>query len=246
VGASLQAALSLAVSTIPDKTPLCARAVEHDINRLGNSTSWRHKFSVAVTGSCGGLFGVVGLAAELPITTTIMFRSIASIAKEYGEDLREPGTRLQCLSVFSFGSGDREGSLECAYLTTRLGLQATLAQATKMLSLLTADELTSMVQKGTVPVVVNLLARIAAQFNVAVTQKTLLQALPLLGSASGALINIALVDHFNRVARFHFGIRRLERKYGLEPVQSIYRDLARQIRQQQTARRLTLQPSPDA
>jgi hypothetical protein len=125
-----------------------------------------------------------------------------------------------------------------------LGLQASLTQATKVLSLVTADELTAMIQKGTAPAIVNLIARIAAQFNITVTQKTLVQALPLIGSATGALINVALVDHFNRVARFHFGIRRLERKYGLEPVQAIYRDLARQVRQQDTTRRLTLRTNP--
>jgi len=113
-----------------------------------------------------------------------------------------------------------------------------------VLTVVTADELTGMIQKGTAPALLNLLSHIAAQFNVAVTQKTLAQALPLVGSATGAIINVALIDHFNRVAKFHFGIRRLERKYGLEPIQLIYQHAARQVKQQATARRLTLRPSP--
>jgi hypothetical protein len=32
------------------------------------------------------------------------------------------------------------------------------------------------------------------------------------------------MDHFNRVARFHFGIRSLERKHGIDVVQAAYRD----------------------
>jgi len=244
VGSSLRTALKFAVATIPEKLPATDEELDADINSLAKRISLKHKLTVAFTGGVGGMFGGFGLAAELPITTTIMFRSIASIAQRYGEDLRDPASRLQCLSVFSFGSGGRSSTAECAYLATRLSMQASLAQATRVLTVVTADELTGMIQKGTAPALLNLLSHIAAQFNVAVTQKTLAQALPLVGSATGAIINVALIDHFNRVAKFHFGIRRLERKYGLEPVQLIYQDAARQVKQDATARRLTLRPSP--
>jgi hypothetical protein len=39
---------------------------------------------------------------------------------------------------------------------------------------------------------------------------------------TGAAINAAFLDHFNRVARYHFGIRRLERIYGVDVVQGAY------------------------
>jgi hypothetical protein len=40
------------------------------------------------------------------------------------------------------------------------------------------------------------------------------------------------INHFNQVARFHFGIRRLERKYGEEQVQTLFREEALAIKQE--------------
>jgi len=40
-----------------------------------------------MTGFTGGLFGAVSLPIELPLTTTLMLRSIADIAGHHGEDL---------------------------------------------------------------------------------------------------------------------------------------------------------------
>jgi hypothetical protein len=42
---------------------------------------------VATTGGVGGLFGLPALAIELPISTTIMLRSIADIARSEDEDI---------------------------------------------------------------------------------------------------------------------------------------------------------------
>ncbi|MGA3246816.1 MAG: EcsC family protein, partial [Paraburkholderia sp.] len=46
-----------------------------------------HKFAVAATGAAGGAFGLFALPVELPVTTTLMFRSICDIARSEGEDL---------------------------------------------------------------------------------------------------------------------------------------------------------------
>jgi hypothetical protein len=46
------------------------------------------------------------------------------------------------------------------------------------------------------------------------------------------------MDHFNRIARFHFGIRKLERKYGADCVQSLYRDAVRIERESGSIRQL--------
>ena len=40
---------------------------------------------------------------ELPLSTTIMLRSIARIAQSEGEDLEDPATALACLQVFALG-----------------------------------------------------------------------------------------------------------------------------------------------
>lgn len=46
-----------------------------------------HKVAVGVSGAAGGTFGLAALAVELPVSTTIMLRSIADIARSQGEDL---------------------------------------------------------------------------------------------------------------------------------------------------------------
>jgi len=46
-----------------------------------------------------------------------------------------------------------------------------------------------------------------------VSEKVAAQAIPLIGAAGGALINTIFIDHFQNMARGHFIIRRLERRY---------------------------------
>src|SRR6201996_8752817 len=62
-----------------------------------------HKFAVATTGAAGGAFGLFALPVELPVTTTLMFRSICDIARSEGEDLTSIETQLQCLTVLGMG-----------------------------------------------------------------------------------------------------------------------------------------------
>jgi hypothetical protein len=66
-------------------------------------------------------------------------------------------------------------------------------------------------------VLVRLIAQIASRFGVVVTQKLAAQAVPLVGALGGAFI-----DHFQEVARAHFVIRRLERRYGKDAVRAAY------------------------
>jgi hypothetical protein len=55
-----------------------------------------------------------------------------------------------------------------------------------------------------------------------VSEKTAAQAIPAIGAAGGALINALFIDHFQDMARGHFIVRRLERKYGKEIIKAKY------------------------
>ena len=61
-----------------------------DKDDQGSSSNWWHKLAVVATGAGGGAFGLPALAIELPVSTTIMLRSIADIARSEGEDLALP------------------------------------------------------------------------------------------------------------------------------------------------------------
>jgi hypothetical protein len=58
-----------------------------------------HKSLAVLAGAAGGAFGISSLPVELPLSTTIMLRSIADIARSEGEDLSDPKTA----QVFALG-----------------------------------------------------------------------------------------------------------------------------------------------
>jgi hypothetical protein len=72
------------------------------------------------------------------------------------------------------------------------------------------------------PVLVRLIGTIASRFGVTVSQKAAASAVPVIGAAGGALINSIFMDHFQNMARGHFIIRSLERKYGTKIIQLQY------------------------
>ncbi len=188
--------------------------------------SRRHTALAAGSGAVGGFFGLAGAAVEIPLTTTLMLRSIARIAADSGASLDDAETRLQCLLVFSLGSKPLE-AMDSAYLTTRVGLAMALSKASQWLTRATLQEAAAAAAKGTAPALARLVSMIAQRFETVVGQKLALQSLPLIGAATGALLNAAFTAHFNHLARYHFGILRLERMHGVETVQAVYREACR-------------------
>jgi EcsC protein family len=75
-------------------------------------------------------------------------------------------------------------------------------------------------------VLVRLLTQIASRFGVVVTQKFAAQAVPIVGALGGAAVNYAFIDHFQEIARGHFTVRRLERRYGKGAVRAAYEKLS--------------------
>ncbi len=182
------------------------------------STDVFHKVLVTATGAGGGLFGMPALAIELPISTTIMLRSIADVARSEGERITAPDTRLACLQVFALGGRTRhDDAAESAYFAIRAALARGLADAAQLM----AER--GLAQEGA-PAIVRFIVQVAARYGVVVSEKTAAQALPLVGAAGGAVVNALFMDHFQDVARGHFIVRRLERFYDPEDVRRAYVD----------------------
>lgn len=188
---------------------------------------FKHNMAAGLAGALSGTFGIKALALELPVTTTIMMRDIAGVALSCGEDPTDESVKLQCMAVFSIGGmemdGQRKSAMESSYYTSRVALANLIREATVYASRVTAEQLARDVATGASPALVRLVAEVAKRFNIVVSQKLVAQAVPAIGAAGGALVNVAFNAHFDRVARYHFGIRALERKYGLEVVQAAYR-----------------------
>jgi hypothetical protein len=196
------------------------RALEVAISSLGPSDTAPpdqfHKAMAGLTGGIGGFFGIGALVLELPVSTTIMLRSIAEIARREGEDLSETESRLACLEVFALGGRSSEDdSAETAYFTTRAALAQAIREAAQF-----------MASRGLsghgAPAVLRLLGQIASRFGIVVSEKAALQAAPVIGAIGGSTINVLFTDHFQNVAHGHFTIRRLERIYGVDAVRRRY------------------------
>ena len=193
-----------------------------------------HKVAATLSGVTGGLFGAPALFAELPVTTVIIMRSIADIARSKGENLSDPAAQLACLEVFALGSGGRydasdivseDGQVEEKYIrATYFVARSAMAQQVTA----AAQILTKGTTSGNATALTRLISQIASRFGVAVSEKAAAQAVPIVGAIGGGLINALFMDHFQNTAEAHFCVRRLERTYGTEAVRSEYERLADQ------------------
>lgn len=186
-----------------------------DVPGESASNRW-HKLGVAVSGGVGGFFGLAALAVELPISTSIMLRSIADIARSEGESISSMDTKLACMEVFALGGTTRaDDASEGGYYAVRAALAKSIADASEFLVTKTLTE------EGA-PVLIKFITVIAERFGIQVTEKAAAQAIPAIGAAGGAIINTLFMDHYQDMAKGHFIIRRLERKYGKALIEETY------------------------
>ncbi len=198
------------------------------------STPWKltHKVAATISGVTGGLFGAPALFAEIPVTTIIILRSIADIARSKGENLSDPAVQLACLEVFALGSGGKQEALtvvsdkaqaEEEYIrATYFVARAAMAQQVTA----AAEILTRGSASGSSSALTRLISRIASRFGIAISEKAAAQAVPIVGAIGGGLINALFMDHFQNTAEAHFCVRQLERVYGTEAVRKEYERLA--------------------
>lgn len=205
VESSLRRAMEVAVRSLP------AESGKEPRNRL-------HKLLAGGSGAVGGFFGPAGLAAELPVTTTLMLRSIADVARCEGENLDSLEARLACVEVFALGGRSSEDdAAEAGYYGLRIALSMHLSNVLK--------------SGGTslgVPFANAFLRSVAARYGVVVSHKAAAQLVPVAGAVTGATLNLLFLDHFQDMAQGHFTVRRLERKYGRSQVREAYERLSRE------------------
>ncbi len=203
---SLRKALEFAVMTMDDRP-------------RASSWSFLHKMLAATSGAVGGAFGLPALTVELPVSTIIMLRSIADIARSEGEKIKTLEAKLACLEVFALGGkSPGDDSTETGYFVMRAAFARELSEAAKYIAK------KGLAEEGA-PAIARFINKIASRFGVNVSEKIAAQAVPLIGAAGGALINTIFIDHFQDMARGHFIVRRLERVYGTDEVKRQYEKL---------------------
>lgn len=190
-------------------------------------TDRKYKIYTGMSGAAGGLGGLFTAPIELPVTTGIMFRSIAHIASCFGEDVHRSETHLECLSIFSLGGANdyihqKDQSLESTYYTSRIGMTMMSREFGNMIAQLGEQSLADLLQKSAGSVLMKILESVVSKFGVVLSEKLAVMALPIVSVGSAALINVAFTDYFNQAAIYHFGIRHLERKYGEKTIRELY------------------------
>ncbi len=182
-----------------------------------------HKLSVGATGAAGGFFGLPSLIIELPLTTGIMLRSIADIARSHGENLETNESKLACLEVFALGGKAKsDDTAESSYYIIR----GALANEVKTAAEYIARRITKKgLQEKAAPALINLIQKIAGYFGRQVSEEVMAKMIPGIGALFGGAINMLFIDHFQDMAEGHFTVRKLERKYGADEVKKMYDSL---------------------
>lgn len=190
-------------------------------DRVATSRNLIHKLAMATTGGVGGAFGWASLPVELPISTTIMLRSIADVARSQGEDLKHPEARLACIEVFALGSHSKKDGSDASYLAIRAMLAQRVSEAAQYVA-----------KKGTIdsgsPALTRFIGKVAERFSITVTDKAAAVMAPAIGAVGGAIVNTYFTGFYQEMALGHFIMRRLERKLGGEAVTEAYAQLAKQ------------------
>jgi len=194
-------------------------------------SNFGYKALVGITGLGSGFVGSTNpvgatiFASELLLSTRYMLRSIMDIARSEGEDIYKPETQLACLQVFAL-SGDFEGanSTDTSYYGTRLAMATAMKGATSYLTKYGVSGLGKLMMTTGNPIM-QMIGLIATRLTIQISEKFISQAVPVIGAAGGGALNYVFMDHFQQMAKSHFVIRRLERKYGLPMVKSYYNEL---------------------
>ncbi|EJA7640459.1 EcsC family protein, partial [Escherichia coli] len=184
-----------------------------------------NKFFAAVSGAVGGTFGFSALAIELPLSTTIMLRSVADIARSEGFDLDKVETKQACLEVFALGGPsendnavdtayENDDAVDTAYYATRSFTAEAMQILSKELSEIATKKVSVNAAMNLTPTqtgkwLATLIEKVATRFGIVITEKTAAQVVPVIGAFAGATLNIMFTDYYQDMARGHFIIKRL-------------------------------------
>ncbi|GAB0112870.1 EcsC family protein [Acidisoma sp. C75] len=181
------------------------------------SAGRRHKLVSTMSGVATGFMGLPGMVVDIPLTTGLMLRSIAGIARSLGEDPMTEEGRRACLEVFAL-SEHRDGfEGQAGYWAARAALSRFGVEA--------------------------LLRQVAGTLGVAFTQRFLARLVPMVGAAAGGTLNYTFMDYYQKMARMHFILRRMERSYDRGQVSAC---MDRLVEQERARRRPSPRPAAPA
>lgn len=168
------------------------------------SAGRRHRLVSTLSGAATGFMGLPGMVVDIPLTTGLMLRSIAGIARSLGEDPMTEEGRRACLEVFAL-SEHRDGfEGQAGYWAARAALSRFGVEG--------------------------LMRQVAGALGIAFSQRFLSRLVPVVGAAAGGTLNYSFMGYYQQMARMHFILRRMERSYDRAQVSACMDRLVEQER----------------
>ncbi|MFW2542472.1 EcsC family protein [Primorskyibacter sp. 2E107] len=150
---------------------------------------WVNTATTTMVGVVGGLGGLTTALAELPLTVTMLMRSVQAVAAEHGFDPDEEQTRKDALLVFAAAGPMVQGKTpDLTFLSSRVTLTG-------------------------VNVYVGI-GLIAPRLAVVLGRKLAAQTIPVIGAATAAATNYSYSGYYHEMAQVVFGLRRLADQTG--------------------------------
>ncbi|MCU9847205.1 EcsC family protein [Defluviimonas sp. WL0024] len=172
---------------------------------LPDTGNWGHRAAVATGGALGGVGGLGTALVELPATIALFFGAMQKVAGQYGFDPASAETRAVCIEVFGAGGPLAEDDgVNTSFLGTRLAVNGRAVQA--------------------------LIQQVAPTLAAVIGRKLATQAVPVIGAAAGAGLNLAFLSYYQEMAHVRFGLKRLADRYGAAPVDTAFREDVRRLR----------------
>lgn len=170
--------------------------VSRTVSKLSGDKA--HKAAALATGAAGGLGGIGTTVVEIPVTISLIFRSVQNIAAQYDEDPTSLEVKLECIKVFGSGaiSGDADG-IDTGFVGAKIVITGGAAE--------------------------KLIASVTPKFAAMMTNKLAAQTVPVLGAITGAGINYTFVDYYQQMAHVRFGLRKIIRNSQAGLVQEHFR-----------------------
>lgn len=169
-------------------------------DRARTDRAWQYRVGGMASGLLGGAGGFATTLAELPVTTTLIMRAIAEVARAGGHGLDDPEVRAHCIEVFAFGGPlEEDDDADLAFWGARLAGRE----------------------------VASLMVGVAARYAPTVVTKLAAQAAPVLGGVVGAGLNLLYMQFYQAMARVVFRLLPLERTHGREAVRAAFADRVR-------------------
>ncbi|MGX3095696.1 EcsC family protein [Ursidibacter sp. B-7004-1] len=223
-------------------------------NKQQTASPITHKVAVGLAGALGGIGGFATILIELPISTTIMMRSILDIAREEGFLLDDPRTQAECIMVFGLEGNlsTNDDSAESGYYQSRFGLNAVMlavekaaldlaekaaaeaaaAEAAKVAANIAAKGIADVADKSLAQAIIKLIQSVASRLGVTLSEKAIAQSIPFIGAAAAATLNVMFTDFYQDMAKGHFTVKKLEKIYSEELIKKAYLDIYDEMKHQ--------------